>query len=76
MASSNITQWPDLISVGCYCSKLNSSFLMVDVGDLDDESCCIRDIAQMNLAWSDITFIAGSNGLSPNDRILFLSQTR
>lgn len=76
MASSNITQWPDLVSVGCYCSKLNSSFLMVDVGNLDDESCCIRDIAQMNLAWGDVTFIAGSNGLSSNDRILFLSQTR
>ena len=75
IASSNITQWPDLISVGCYCSKSSSSFLMVDVGNLDDESRCIKDIAQMNLKWSDVIFVAGSNGLSANDRTLFLSQT-
>ncbi len=75
MASSNITQWPDLISAGCYCSKMNSSFLMVDVGSLDDESLCLGSIARMNLTWDEIAFIGGPNGLSPDDRNLFLSQT-
>lgn len=73
VATASISQWPELLSSGCYAAKAKAPLLLVNEQDLDSVSFCLEYADKRLVEGRAVCFVGGKSGLSDIDKRLFLS---
>lgn len=73
VGSSELSQWPNYLSMG-YCGGLTGhSLMLVDKTNLDSEARCLEFLSREKSRISRLVFVGGDSALSPVERGLLLS---
>lgn len=73
VASSDTSQWPELLACGCYGARNNAALLLMNRNNLDHEKECFDFIADTQSSLCNLTFIGDRMGLSSDDRLFLAS---
>lgn len=73
LASSDASQWPELLACGCYGARNNAALLLMNRNNLDHEKECFEFIADAQPSLCNLTFIGDRMGLSSDDRLFLAS---
>jgi len=64
ISSQSLSQWPDILSCGMYCSHKKSALLLGDPTNLDSIAACLNFIEEKRSSISKLTFFGGDTNLS------------